>query len=122
MLVTDADIAQIVQWGMEGAPDEVCGILLTRANDGPRLLRVANSAPDPRRNTMMLTDDILDALIEVVGPPALYEGDVSKELVMWHTHPGGLVGPSKDDMKYRKKLGDTRCLVVTIPSGEATEF
>jgi proteasome lid subunit RPN8/RPN11 len=83
---------------------------------------VPNRAENPNIDVVMNNNDLLDALLEVVGDPAWYPGNLTRELVVWHTHPGGLVGPSKVDMEFRRKLGSTRCLVVTLPSGEAVQF
>lgn len=122
MLVTADDLTQIIAIGLTRMPQEACGLLVTRIDDGPRIAEVQNMAPEPYHDVVMKNDDILDALLEVVGDPARYPGNLTRELVVWHTHPGGLVGPSKVDMEYRKKLGSTRCLVVTLPSGEAVQF
>jgi proteasome lid subunit RPN8/RPN11 len=122
MFVTPDDVAEIVRLGTSRAPAEACGILLTRADGGPRIAEVPNRAAEPYHDVLMSHEDLQKALLEVVGDPARYPGNLTRELVVWHTHPGGLVGPSKVDMEFRRKLGDTRCLVVTIPSGEAVQF
>jgi proteasome lid subunit RPN8/RPN11 len=122
MDILSTDVDQIAQWGMEAGYQEVCGVLLTRSDDGPRLKMVPNKAENPQIQVYMDSDDFMDALLELVGAPEKYTGSISHELVVWHTHPGGLVGPSALDMEWRTGLSDTRCLVVTIPSGEAVTF
>lgn len=122
MLVRPEDVAEIVRLGTLRAPSEACGILLTRADGGARIAEVPNRAAEPYANVLMLNEDIQDALLEVVGDPACYPGNLTRELVVWHTHPGGLVGPSKVDMEWKRKLGSTRCLVITLPTGEAVQF
>lgn len=122
MEILTSDIDQIAQWGMEAGYVEICGVLLTRSDGGPRLARVPNRADYPVREIAIDSDDFMDGLLELTGNPAEYLGDLADEIVVWHTHPGGLVGPSDIDKQARLALGDTRCLVVTIPSGEAVIF
>lgn len=121
VLVTEDDVKQILGIGLQKHPHEACGLLITGLEAG-RVREVVNRADDPSRDVVMKTEDISEALWEMVGDPACYPGDLARELVVWHTHPGGLVGPSRNDMQFKKTLGDTRCLVVTIPTGEAVQF
>lgn len=122
MLVTERDIAQIVGIGLQKHPHEACGLLITGAEGLARISEVPNRAPDPSKDVVMTADDIEEALRRMVGDPARYPGNLARELVVWHTHPGGLVGPSKVDMEFRRQLGNTRCLVVSLPNGEAVQF
>jgi proteasome lid subunit RPN8/RPN11 len=122
MQIRPEDVDQIAQWGMEAGSFEACGVLLARSDDGPRLKLLNNRSMTPARDTLIYSDDLLDALIELTQPPGTYHGDLTQELVVWHTHPGGHIGPSPVDLEHRQELGNTRCLVVTIPSGEAVEF
>lgn len=122
MEILPSDVQQIAQIGMEAGYLETCGVLLTRSDGGPRIKQVENKAEQPVIQVYMESDDFMDALLDLVENPRTYPGNISEELVVWHTHPGGLVGPSKQDMEWRQSLGDTRCLVVTIPSGEAVTF
>jgi proteasome lid subunit RPN8/RPN11 len=39
---------------------------------------------------------------------------------VWHTHPGGLVGPSSGDLEHA--VTGVNYLVVTVPGGEARHF
>lgn len=122
MLVRPDDVDEIVRLGTLRSPSEACGLLLTRADGGVRIAEVPNRAAEPYHDVLMSNEDLTEALRGMVGDPGRYPGNLTRELVVWHTHPGGLVGPSKVDMEFRRKLGDTRCLVVTIPSGEAVQF
>lgn len=122
MEILPADIDQIAQWGMEADGEEICGVLLTRSDAGPRLMKIPNLADEPRRSIFMTSDHVIEAICTLIEHPETYPGSVSKDLVVWHTHPGGLVGPSEMDLAFRDNLAETRCLVVTIPSGEAVQF
>lgn len=122
MLVTESDVATIVAIGLERAPFEACGVLVTSHTLAERVREVPNHSTEPNDSCVMRNDDILDAVLGLVGDPLEYSGDLSRELVVWHTHPSGKVGPGKTDMEFRRRLGDTRCLVVTVPTGEAVQF
>lgn len=122
MFVRPDDIAQIVRLGTLRAPSEACGILLTRADGGPRIAEVPNRATEPTANVFIDGEEFTETLRRIVGDPACYPGNLTRELVVWHTHPGGLVGPSKVDMEFKRTLGNVRCLVVTLPNGEAVQF
>lgn len=122
MLVSPDDVAEIVRIGTERLPNEACGILLTRSGAGPRIIEVPNRADEPHHDVLMLNEEFDEALRRIVGDPARYPGNLTRELVVWHTHPGGLVGPSRNDMVFKREIGDIRCLVVTLPTGEAVQF
>lgn len=118
MLVSEADVAEIVRLGTLRAPREACGLLLTRSDGGLRVVEVENKASevDLCRMDPADLDEALTRLREG------FDGDVAKALLVWHTHPRGNVGPSKTDMTSRKTLGGIRCLVVSLPNGEAVQF
>lgn len=121
VLVTEEDVKSILGIGLQKYPHEACGLLVTGLATG-RIKEVVNRADDPSMDVFMRSEDVQAALWEMLGDPARYPGNLSRELVVWHTHPGGLVGPSKNDMQFKRALGDTRCLVVTVPTGEAVQF
>lgn len=47
-----------------------------------------------------------------------------RDFIVWHTHPGGLVGPSKGDMEQKRQAPDFRYIVVTWNDEQhlATEY
>lgn len=119
--VAREDIAEIVRLGTLRSPREACGLLLTRHDAGPRIVEVPNRASDPTHDVIMDGPDLQMALAELIGGHP-YEGNLQADLVLWHTHPSGNVGPSRTDMKMKRQLGDIRCLVVSLPGGEAAQF
>ena len=116
--VTDEDVRQILGYGLERYPHEACGVLVLGRPQGSRRLReLPNRADTPEDEVLMTSEDITRTL---EGMGALVGG---LEVVFWHTHPGGNVGPSRMDMRFkREQLGNARCLVVTVPTGEAVQF
>lgn len=122
--VSQSVIDEIVQIGMERAPFEACGILLLGSWKTPwrtGVRRIDNRATNPVGNSVMSSDDILDAVIGLSGAH-LDNSLLHEHLVFWHTHPHGQVGPSRIDSENRNQVNVGRCLVVTIPSGEAVEY
>ena len=108
---TQADVVeQITQWGIEHAPEEVCGIVHLRP-DGMHVYRLKNVAEDPCRGYVFDAGQLVDVMAEEPS---------RSEIICWHTHPGGLVGPSSEDIK--RKAPGVRYLVVAIPGGEAEFF
>lgn len=102
---------QMFLWGMEQAPKEACGVLVIRGTLH-RAFRLPNHAENPRSRYEISKQDLLAVLRD--------DHQRRDELVFWHTHPGGLVGPSDADKDSR--VEGIRYLVVTIPTGEVTWF
>lgn len=121
MLISSDDVASIVELGKQRIPREACGILLTRRDSGLRIVEVPNSSPDSDA-TLMLGADLHAAIEQLVSAEPPYHGDLERDLVIWHTHPGGKVGPGREDMRERRKYPTARCLVVSLPNGEAVQF
>lgn len=122
MLVTDADVAEIIRIGILRAPNEACGLLVTAPHLPKRVEEVPNRSTEPLDSCYMLDPDIRFAIKALVGDPEGQEELLAKHLVVWHTHPGGKIGPGRMDMEFKRKLRGTRCLVVTLPGGEAVQF
>lgn len=106
----DEVVEQITQWGIEHAPQEVCGLIHTR-RDGFMVYRVTNIAADPCREYTFDASELVEVMAEV---------PTRNDVICWHTHPGGTVGPSEGDV--RRKVRGVRYLVVAIPTGEAVFF
>jgi proteasome lid subunit RPN8/RPN11 len=98
--------------GVEFAPEEACGILVQEAFTEWRVVQLQNRAPDP--TTSYKIDPATIAQI-VKSPEMWYQ-----KTQVWHTHPGGMVGPSQGDLDY--KAEGVRYVVVTIPDGEYRRF
>lgn len=95
------DIAEI---GVDRQPNEACGIILPTLHKGKRVWELPNRSLRPHDSFEMHGSDIAIVVADWDGP---YE-----EIVIWHTHPGGNVGPSRADMANR--VTQLPNLVVTI--------
>jgi proteasome lid subunit RPN8/RPN11 len=92
---------------MECAPEEACG-LAVESGDGYYFRQAVNIAEDPCRGYELNAREVSAGLNE------------DDHVIIWHTHPGGRVGPSEGDLAYR--IPGVTYLVVTVPSGEAVFF
>lgn len=103
-------LQRILDLGIEGAPHEVCGIIV-REWEGFRIVQLHNRADDP-------TDSyrIDSATLRTLA----LKPETWKHVAVWHTHPGGRVGPSPGDLAT--KIPEVKYLVVTVPTGEAVWF
>ena len=101
----------ILDWGMEGAPREVCGIVRLRPR-GYQVLQLRNDAADPTVSYRLLPSTLGDVL---PNEQAFY-----CETTIWHTHPGGHIGPSSGDLD--NLVPGAHYFVMTLPSGEVKHF
>lgn len=116
----DEVVYEITQLGMEHAPWEVGGIILDLDQPGYAMKMIKNSSEVPHTNTLLKSDDVLDALSTLLLE--LPMRDLTSSMIFWHTHPGGHEGPSPIDIENRSKAPDVRFMVVSIPSGKAVNY
>lgn len=104
--IPDQDQRKIAEIGMDRRPAEACGILLQPGHEhkGERVFEMPNRAMGPNDEFVMNGDDIL---LVLEG----YSGELEK-LTIWHTHPGGQIGPSSLDLAERP--GEFGYLVVAL--------
>ena len=103
-------IRRIRDYGIEAAPEEACGVLVNEM-DGVRVVQMLNRAED--RTSGYRIDPAM--LRQLSMKPKSWA-----HVAIWHTHPGGNVGPSPGDLEH--KIHGVQYLVVTVPTGEATWF
>lgn len=103
---------------MEASPAEACGIITPDS----RVVELPNSHPtSPEDAFVITTEDLIDAIYDYVDRTNTDPETLDRsQFVVWHTHPSGLIGPSRGDL--RAKIEGFRYLVVTLPGGEATFF
>lgn len=109
----DVIVPKIVEFGMARLPYEACGVVVPDL-DAPAeewVHELANRSPDPLNNYRIDPATVKALLVD----PEVWE-----DVLVWHTHPSGLVGPSKNDM--RMKDPRLKYLVVALPRGEPTLF
>jgi proteasome lid subunit RPN8/RPN11 len=95
---------------MEEAPNEACGIVICLENQY-WLLQLRNEAEDPTQS-FKLTAESIGSVID--------EDTWTYFSSVWHTHPGGKIGPSDKDLET--VLLGLRYMVMTLPGGELEHY
>lgn len=99
---------EIDRLGRHRKPTEACGILLTRPRitaDGVSwIIELPNRSKIPRNSYEINPDDLKLAMANIPADLA----------AVWHTHPGGLVGPSAGDIACRPDPEIIKMLVVAL--------
>lgn len=103
-------LGRILEMGIEEAPHEACGILVNETQ-GVRVVKLVNRAEDPTSSYRI--DNT--TLRQIALKPEMWA-----HVAVWHTHPGGHVGPSPGDLAV--KVQGVKYVVVTIPTGEVRWF
>lgn len=110
-------VDQVLRYGRAGAPHETCGVITPDS----MVIELPNTSPSPTDAFVITSEDLVNALeAYVIRSGVNPEGLTREHFIIWHTHPGGIVGPSAGDL--REKLPGFQYLVVTLPNGEATRF
>ena len=104
LLLHDQALTEIWQLGLLRRPAEACGILLPGPHKGRWLVEMPNRSALAHENYMFTVDDLKIGLSDI-------ETDF-ENLTVFHTHPGGGIGPSRTDM--RAKITAFRYLVVAL--------
>lgn len=94
--LSDRSLQEIEKIGRLRIPTEACGLLLEIPHTDStgrttRVLEIPNRSPLPHNSYVMDSDDIR----------LVMEGKPDQLVAAWHTHPGGLIGPSLADMRER---------------------
>lgn len=118
---------EVLRYGEAAAPQEACGIILPP----DRVVRLPNRVKPARLKTEAYEVHLEDVVAAVerwmeTEPSAVHHLR-DFDFVVWHTHPGGGVGPSRRDVRAKRQLypddsARVRFLVVTLPWGESSFF
>jgi proteasome lid subunit RPN8/RPN11 len=109
----DIIVPKIIEFGMQRLPNEACGVVIPDLNipASEWVRELNNRSPDPL-NSYQIDPKTVAAI--------LLDPEVWEDVLIWHTHPSGHVGPSRDDMRRRDPR--LKYLVVSLPRGEAVRF
>lgn len=107
----------MLHWGLEEAPLEACGLLIGHETLAGTLiaLKLRNISPSPRDSWRIDTAWVMHHLF-----PRMTRAEFYDQVMVWHTHPGGTLGPSRMDLETMK-TGVHYC-VVTVPTGEVVRY
>lgn len=110
MVLEQEMINRIAHIGRATSPNEACGLLLPTPINGVQVIQLPNRSLEPQDSVEMRGEDMLLALEQI------FQDDFPEELIpgltVWHTHPGGNVGPSRFDLE--NKPAHMKSLVVTL--------
>lgn len=106
--LTDKLLDDIAEIGRKRMPAEACGVLLPKAWRGRQVWEMPNRSMEPQTSFAFKSSDIM---VELEGWVANNPEDWDN-IVIWHTHPRGGIGPSREDM--RGKLPKVGHLVVSL--------
>lgn len=84
---------EIERIGLKRAPNEACGLLLGARGKQTTVVELPNRSLTPF-NGYVLDGQDMKLAVEA-------HGDIVEAAAAWHTHPQGLVGPSRRDMEHR---------------------
>lgn len=94
--------------GMAHRPNEVCGIYTKT-----KLFTLENVSRDPTNSYQIDAEELVQLLRRL-------QIEDTDEFGIWHTHPGGMVGPSAGDIPT--KIPGFNYFVMAIPGGEGAIF
>jgi proteasome lid subunit RPN8/RPN11 len=103
-------LERVFDLGMEGAPEEVCGLIVNET-EGVQVIPLNNRSEDPFNSYAIDTETLRTLALK----PKTWA-----HVAVYHTHPRGQVGPSALDLEHR--ISSVKYVVVTIPSGEVVWF
>lgn len=106
----DSALGHVFDLGMEGAPEEVCGLIVNETS-GVQVIPLRNRSED-RFNSYVIDNQTLRQL--ALKPKTW------AHVAVYHTHPRGQVGPSPQDLEH--KIHQVKYVVVTVPTGEVVWF
>lgn len=110
-------VDQVLMFGRAEEPNEACGVVTPDS----RVVLLPNSSPSPTNSFVIATEDLVNAMNDYLARSEVHPTILTRaHFIIWHTHPGGVVGPGPGDM--RERVEGFQYLVVTLPTGEAVQF
>lgn len=93
-------------------PQEAVGLLWEPPGEPARVMPLVNHSTAPESSYAVRVDEMIEAFELNMGCDIT---SVDPEhLTLWHSHPSGLVGPSRGDMRERAKVAMLAHMVVTV--------
>lgn len=110
-------VDQILLVGKTEDPKEACGVITPDS----QVVQLVNCSLYPSTSFELSSEDLVNALHASVDRAGLKWSELREEhFIIWHTHPGGNIGPSRADLKFR--IEGFQYVVVSLPNGEAVRF
>jgi proteasome lid subunit RPN8/RPN11 len=97
LVLHDKALQEMIEAGEAALPNETGGILFPEPLGSSWIdVMKINNAPDPTTGMHFSKVEIVDSCLRYVK-----SDDDWADLTIWHTHPGGGIGPSRSDMRHR---------------------
>ncbi len=110
-------VDQVLQYGQAEEPNEACGVVTPDS----RVILLPNKSPSPTNSFVIALEDLVNAMNDYLARCGVEPAILTREhFIIWHTHPGGVVGPGPGDLRERQP--GFQYLVVSLPNGEAVQF
>lgn len=111
-VLDEAILQRIIEIGEKRLPTEACGVAIPTPWRGERVFEMPNRSKTPRDSFEFQGSDVMITLEQWLAQNEELWG----EFIVWHTHPGGNIGPSEKDIEVR--VEDVHNLVVALtPEG-----
>lgn len=91
-------IQEIYELGLKAKPAEACGVILPTPFNGSQVVEVENWALDTESHFYTTGKAIAEAIHEWLLTATHQE---TMDIIFWHTHPKGGIGPSRIDLRER---------------------
>jgi proteasome lid subunit RPN8/RPN11 len=118
--VTPEILEILTELGKQALPNEACGVVIEYPCGHFKVYELLNESDTPTTASVLSTTELLATV-----PEDIIAAIRPEDMVIWHTHPSGAIGPSKKDMMCRPSdpIGARiPHLVVAMPNGEATLY
>lgn len=93
-------------------PEEAVGLLWEAPGEQVMVIPLANHSELPETSYAVRVDELVTAFELATGRDIVTTEP--EHLTLWHSHPSGLVGPSRGDMRERSKVALLAHMVVTV--------
>ena len=111
-------LREVIEAGLAALPNETGGLLFPEPLGGTWIKVLDNFAPNPTQGIHFDREQFIDGCHLYVK-----SNDDWGHLTIWHTHPGGGVGPSRTDMRRRiKHMGNLVVALTPEKQGIPTWF
>lgn len=91
-------ILEIYELGLKAQPAETCGVILPTPFKGSQVVEVKNEAQDAENHFYTTGKAIAKVIYEWFLTATHQE---TLDIIFWHTHPNGGIGPSRVDLRER---------------------
>lgn len=110
-------VDQVLKLAEAEEPNEACGVITPDS----KVMQLPNSSPSPHNSFVIAPEDLVNAIQDFVARSECDPRSLTREhFIIWHSHPSGLVGPSRGDMTHR--FAGFQYVVISLPNGEAVQF